>query len=323
MEEPLVVVKSLAYNQERFLRQMLEGIVSQKTNFRFVAVVHDDCSTDGSRKIIEEYASRYPDIIIPMFEEENLWSKQGGGLGAKVNERVERTGARYICFCEGDDYWDAPDKLQMQVDFLESHPDFTMVYSKVRRFDDDKKEFRDIWGGPYTQVEDLLAVNTVPTPGIMVRMSVWKDFLREVSPDSRNWLMGDYPMWLYMAIRGKVHFIDEPLAVYRIQSESACHSKSLRKTLNFRKNFFEISDFISDKFNIRLDKEHSDRRLTEKYESLLVPAFLLRDKDIVEEARSFYTDHPMGMKQKLVLNYPFFGRMLLKWKYRRMGYDIS
>lgn len=323
METPLVVVKCLVYNQERFLRQMLDGIVSQKTDFKFVAIVHDDCSTDGSQDVIAEYASRFPDIIIPMYEEENLWSKPGGVLAAKVNKKVFETGAKYLCLCEGDDYWDASDKLQTQVDYMESHPDGSMVYSSVKRFDDDKQQFRDIWGGPSTKVEELLAVNTVPTPSIMVRMDVWKDFLKEVSPDSRDWLMGDYPIWLYMAIRGKVHFIERPLAVYRIQSESACRSRSLRKTFNFRRNFFEISDFIRNSFNIALTDEQIDRIKCARFRELLVPALILGEKDILEEARKYFSTHPKGIREKLVLTYPFVGRPLLRWKYRNNGFNLN
>lgn len=316
-ETPLVVVKCLVFNQKNFVGQMLEGLVNQKTDFPFVAIVHDDCSTDGTQEVIADYARRYPDIIKPMYEEENLWSKPGGVLAAKVNAEVKATGAKYKCLCEGDDYWDCPDKLQKQVDYMEAHPEYSLVYSKVKRYDEGTKAFRDVWGGDSVEVSDLLASNTVPTPSIMIRMNLWIDFLNDVAPDSHDWLMGDYPMWLYMAIKGKVHFINEPLAVYRIQSESACRSKSLRRTFNFRRNFFEISDFMREKFDVKLNDSQVERIELERLNELLVPAFLLGEKSVVEDGKQFFRTHPMGVKERLVLQFPWIGKPLLMWKYRR------
>lgn len=126
-EEPiLVAIHCLVYNHEPYLRDCFEGFVMQKTNFRFVAIVHEDCSTDGSAAIIREYEKKYPDIIKPIFETENKWSKHDGSLDHIMNDAIAATGAKYIAFCEGDDYWTDPLKLQKQVDFLESHPDYVL-----------------------------------------------------------------------------------------------------------------------------------------------------------------------------------------------------
>lgn len=122
----IVSIQCLVYNHEPYLRQCLDGIVMQKTNFRFEAIVHDDCSTDGSRKIIEEYADKYPEIIKPIYETENQYSKNDGSLRKIVNARL--TG-KYIALCEGDDYWIDPLKLQKEVDYLESHLDVGMCFT--------------------------------------------------------------------------------------------------------------------------------------------------------------------------------------------------
>ena len=84
-QDLLVSIKCLVYNHEVYLRQCLEGFVMQKTNFRFEAIVHDDASTDGSAAIIREYAEKYPDIIKPIYETENLYSKHDGSLSRIVN----------------------------------------------------------------------------------------------------------------------------------------------------------------------------------------------------------------------------------------------
>ena len=123
MDKIQVSIRCFAYNHERFIRQCLDGVVMQKTDFRFEAIVHDDASTDNTAAIIREYAEKYPDIIKPIYETENQYSKHDGSLTRIMNAH---TRGKYVAMCEGDDYWTDPYKLQKQVDFLESHPDYVM-----------------------------------------------------------------------------------------------------------------------------------------------------------------------------------------------------
>ena len=128
-EEPIIVsIRCTAYNQEKFIRETLEGFIMQKTNFRFEAIVHDDASTDNTADIIREYAEKYPDIIKPIYETENQYSKKDGSLLRIMNE------GKYITMCEGDDYWTDPYKLQKQVDFLEAHPDYVLCSHRYQEF---------------------------------------------------------------------------------------------------------------------------------------------------------------------------------------------
>lgn len=136
-ELPLIVtIRCLVYNHEPFLRQCLDGFVMQKTCFRFEAIVHDDASTDGSAAIIREYAEKYPEIIKPIFETENQYSKNDGSIRRIMNAH---THGKYVATCEGDDYWTDPYKLQKQVDFLESHPDYVMCSHRFNQYIEDKK----------------------------------------------------------------------------------------------------------------------------------------------------------------------------------------
>lgn len=131
MNEIQVSIRCFAYNHERFIRQCLDGFVMQKTDFRFEAIVHDDASTDNTAAIIREYAEKYPDIIKPIYETENQYSKHDGSLTRIMNAH---TRGKYIAMCEGDDYWTNPYKLQKQVDFLESHPDYVMCSSRFDKY---------------------------------------------------------------------------------------------------------------------------------------------------------------------------------------------
>ena len=147
--DPLVSIRCLVYNHEPYLRQCLDGFVMQKTTFPFEAIVHDDASTDGSAAIIREYAEKYPDIIKPIFETENQYSKQDGSLGKNIRA-VANPNAKYIATCEGDDYWTDPNKLQLQVDFLESHPDYYMTCHAFKEYYEDTNEFK-----PYPFIKGL------------------------------------------------------------------------------------------------------------------------------------------------------------------------
>ena len=124
-KRPILYIKCLVYNHAPYLRQCLDGIVMQRTNFPFVAIVHDDASTDESASIIREYAKKYPEIIRPIYESENQYSKKNGSL-SMIMDRV-MSEAKFIALCEGDDYWTDPYKLQKQVDFLIQHEDYVLV----------------------------------------------------------------------------------------------------------------------------------------------------------------------------------------------------
>lgn len=131
-QQILVSVSTIVYNHERFLRQCIEGVLNQQTNFAFEYLIHDDCSTDGSADIIREYAAKYLDVIKPVFETENQYSK-GGPWGSAV-WNYPRAKGKYIALCEGDDYWTDPLKLQKQVDFLESHLEYSVCFCDYRNY---------------------------------------------------------------------------------------------------------------------------------------------------------------------------------------------
>ena len=113
----MVSVLCTAYNHEKYLREALDSMVNQETDFAYEILVSDDVSTDSTPDIIREYAARYPDKVRPFLMTENLYSQ-----GRDVYYEVFFPNARgkYTAFCEGDDCWTDPTKLQRQVDFLEA-----------------------------------------------------------------------------------------------------------------------------------------------------------------------------------------------------------
>ena len=262
VEIPLVSIHCLVYNHEPYLRQCLDGFVMQKTSFKFEAIVHDDVSTDGSAAIIREYAEKYPDIIKPIFEKENQYSKRDGSL-----ERIMHDACRgkFIAICEGDDYWIDPEKLQTQVNIMEQSDAIGLCYTRTRYWQEEKKRFIYDWGGPNISFEDLLKVNTVPTLTVLYRADYMSQYLKEIDSDiSKSWKMGDYPVWLWFAYHYKVCFIDKVTSVYRVLNESASHSKNVEKKLGFILSSIDIQEFFADRYGVKAKVDYSKLRVQAK-----------------------------------------------------------
>lgn len=225
--DPLVSIRCLVYNHEPFLRQCLDGFVMQQTTFPFEAIIHDDASTDGSAAIIREYAEKYPDIIKPIYETENQYSKRDGSL-RRIMDAAMHPSAKYIAICEGDDYWIDPLKLQKQVDFLESHKDYMMACCRSMQYsmltDSFVKDQACYEESKTVEVEDVIMLGGafIPTCSIVYRSFVAGDY-----PEyCRQCHVGDWPLQLLCAIRGKVYYFNNAMCVYRIENKNSWTGQS-------------------------------------------------------------------------------------------------
>ena len=255
----MVTIRCLTYNHEPYIRQCLDGFVMQRTNFRFEVIVHDDASTDGTAAIIREYAEKYPNIIKPIIEIENQYSKDDGSLETIMDEH---TYGKYVAFCEGDDYWTHPNKLQMQLDFLEANPDYSMCFTDVRDYDDDhhimhsrqsSKYLKDNLGiengGDKAFFDIMLGKCRIQTLTVMVRASL----LRQKEKDPVQFMMGDTQLWLFMSQKGKIKYIPECTGIYRQHSGSACRNPETNDL--FRLSMFEMRVYYCNKYKYTIPPE--------------------------------------------------------------------
>ena len=228
MEEKTCMVSVLctAYNHGPFIADALEGFVSQQTDFPFEVLVNDDCSTDDTAAIIRRYAEKYPHIIRPFLQEKNLYSQ-----GINIYDHVFYPAARgrYLALCEGDDFWTDPQKLQRQGDFLEANPDYSACVHNTRiLFCDGSAPERDyvpVQGDrdiPFSQVIRGMGVS-YHTSSILAR----REFLVE-SPDFKavatSYGFSDYPVGIWLSMKGKVRFLERPMSVYRVASNAGSWS---------------------------------------------------------------------------------------------------
>lgn len=319
--EPLVSISCLTFNHASYIRNTLDGFLMQNTSFPFEVLIHDDCSFDGTSDIIKEYEERHPDIIFPIFEEENQYSK-GLPIGTMI-WNLPRARGKYIALCEGDDYWTDPLKLQKQVDFLEAYPEYGMCYTKVERLNQITSQIIDIWGGPNETFESLYVKNTIPTLTVLLRRSVYSDYICQVNPTNRYWKMGDYPLWLYIAAESKIKFLDEVTGVYRVLHESASHSKSIEKTFSFRNNFYKIGEDMVSLVDYPISSECEIKHKREKYFHVLPLAVLLKDDMTIKEAEVFFRSNKKSFREYFLLNWKGLMRIVLKLRYGRRGYKMS
>ena len=263
----------------------------KKTN-----IVHDDASTDGTAEIIKEYAEKYPDIIKPIFETENQYSKHDGSIARIMNEH---THGKYIAICEGDDYWIDPLKLQKQVEFLENHPSYGLIYSRVSCFSQVEDKIVRTFGEKRTSLKNLLVEgNAVPTLSVLFRKDLFLEYFKNVRPDKRKWKMGDYPIWLWISHKASVKFQDEVTGVYRILEESASHTSSIEKRKDFICNERDIKMFFVHQFN--LDKNY-EAKINEHYIISLYKAIEEYQGDVASIRQEISKLHSCSLKVFIVV----------------------
>ncbi|MCR5136740.1 MAG: glycosyltransferase [Oscillospiraceae bacterium] len=225
-----VSVLCATYNHEEYLAQTLESFVSQKTDFPFEILVNEDASTDGTREILRRFAEKYPELIRPFYQDENLYSRR-----INLYDRVlfPEVRGEYIAVCEGDDYWCDEEKLQRQVSFLDAHPDYSAcVHNSIGRFSDGSEDRvlfaqdgdRDI---PFEQVVQGMS-HAFHTSSILAR----KEFILN-PPDYRfvAYAHGftDYAIGVRLCLEGKVRFLDRCMSVYRIGSNPSAWSNGVNR----------------------------------------------------------------------------------------------
>ena len=260
---PLLAIKCLVYNHEPYLRQCLDGFVMQQTNFPFIAIVHDDASTDNSAAIIREYEEKYPDIIKTIYETENQYSKSDGSLTRIMNKAIDELGCKYVAVCEGDDYWTDPQKLQKQVDFLEAHEDFSVCCHNVNMWDESTHTMTMNYATPNAPEEasvvELAKANYIINLSVMYRYN--PQVYTNPFPDT---YAGDYPMHLRHAEYGKIKYFPQVMGVYRAGSGvwstlSAAEmlQKEIQMVIELQKYYKDRNDIFESlcfQLNLRLSQ---------------------------------------------------------------------
>ncbi len=275
MSEIGVSIICNAYNHELYIREALESFIMQKTTFPFEVLVHDDASTDNTAAIIREYEEKYPDIIKPIYQNENQHSQ---GIKIILTYQLIRAKGKYIAFCEGDDYWTDPYKLQKQFDIMEKNSQYSICLHKVKKVKGATKKivgnFPDFDLPNVMTSEDIVKLYVEKGHSFqLTSYFVLKNNLVEYYEKDLKFKavakIGDAPMLLYFSTLGDAYIINDVLTCYRTQSGGNWTQKidnNPKKGLEHRCNmywmFFEFNKYTNYKYDDLLQMRlTSDRKL--------------------------------------------------------------
>lgn len=256
--EVMVSVACITYNHEPYIREAIEGFLTQRTTFRVEVFIHDDASTDSTADIVREYQRRDPHIIRSICQTENQYS-QGNRPSLIVKEHL--TG-KYLAICEGDDYWSDPLKLQKQVLFLEENAEYGLVHSDcdkylqrsgtwVRNANRDSENHIEP-SGPKELFYKLMSLDyKVRTATVLYR----HDLIRNKQPRKRRFPMGDTPMWLELCHVTRFKYLNEVTAVYRVLPGSLTKSTSRPRYLRFRLAMMEMRIYYCNEFGYAIPED--------------------------------------------------------------------
>ena len=216
-KHPVVSVHMITYNHEPYIRQAIEGVMMQKTDFEFELVIGEDCSQDKTREICFEYQKKYPDRIRVLWWHENVSKLGGNGRRNRAHCRGE-----FIAFCEGDDYWNDPYKIITQVNLFESHPDVHFIVHKTGNYDIKGNRLGFIprskmESGIYRRedvVPSLIETYLFHTTSYMFKTEEYKKYCENLPLFAKEMSVGDYALQLYFSNLGNIIFLNKEMSAH-------------------------------------------------------------------------------------------------------------
>ena len=270
-----VCCRCFTFNQAKYITDAMNGFTMQQTSFPFVCTIVDDASTDGEQEVIRKYVednfdfsegsvashkeTDYANITYAqhktnkncyfavLYLKENHYSQRKPKMGYLSEWRDM---CEYEAICEGDDYWIVPNKLEKQVDYLEENPDYGMCGSRVYHLTELTQKIRRAKGSYRNNDFNSVLIGGgigTATCTVMYRLKLLKGYRDFVG--SQKWLMGDFPLWLYLLRDSKIHIFDEAMGVYRILQESASHFKSYEKAKAFQDSVRSVQIYFAHAYD--------------------------------------------------------------------------
>jgi len=277
--EVLVSIVCVTYNQENYIEDCLKGFLAQNKNFRFKIIISDDASADKTAQIIKNYALKYPSIIKPIFRKSNI------GMARNFYQAMSLIKSKYIAFCDGDDYWTDPHKLQLQVDFLEKNQDYGLVYTNIDLYEENTKLFyRKVFENPRkiklyrsNNFDDHLIFRNYIAPLTWVfRNNLFQKYVDKSITTEPSFMVA-----LEFFYNSKIKYMDRVTGVYRMVSGSASHPINKDLAYKRRKNLFYIQIYYINKYKV--NKKTQNRIYGSAFVRLLPYAIFFGDKKTIKD----------------------------------------
>lgn len=304
MKDICVSIICNAYNHEKYIKDALDGFIMQKTSFPFEVLIHDDASTDNTANIIREYEKKHPDIIKPVYETENQYSK-GMGLVGKI--QIARAQGKYIAICEGDDYWIDPLKLQKQYDLLEAHPEINICATAAYAIEANtqKKLYKIAPVNCKTIIgtEDIIlgGGGYVATASLMYRSSI-----NNKIPKYRAYLKLDYTLQIQGSIPNGMIYLNETTVVYRLLSDNSWTKRqknNIDRQINTITKIINMLNILNRDTNLKYNDVISNVILEKEFNKLI----LTNDYSLIksEKYRNLYDNLSVKKKTKIKIKHYF------------------
>lgn len=257
MNRCAVTVVLLTYNHVKYVAQALDSVLCQKTNFDYQILIGDDCSGDGTREILKDYAKKYKEKIHLILRKQNI------GATNNVKDLIARANGKYIAFLETDDYWCCEDKLQKQYDFMESHPEYSGCGHQCNVVNENgelipEKNNRDDHNYWYfsKSVYDIHDFELAKAPGQLASLfcrNYWLQDKRDLQIISyAHYLISDKTILMLLLSKGNIFFMDEILHCYRlVENKGNNNFKSMARSKNLRYEEYKYFCIIEEFANAR------------------------------------------------------------------------
>ncbi len=327
-DKPLVSAGILCYNQAQYIRQTVDCVLAQRTRYPFEIVIGDDGSTDGSREILEDYERRFPGKVRLLPRAPNK------GVLMNYADTVSYCRGKYIAFCSGDDYWHNPNKLELEVDFLEKNPDYGLVHGDADYF--------------YEKENILLKNRNTKEQGLIKDGHVFNELLRgdfEISAltvccrkvlvdqyvnfqalKKEGFTYEDYPTWLSLALHTKFKYFPDSFATYRIVPNTISRPNEIGKKLAFVQEKARIRRYFS--LQAGLSNDFQSVIEVRMHQEIFELGYVFREQQLVRKAFQYlHSRGKVGWKirlKKTLVEWPFLYRLFcsvgryLKGKKRRL-----
>ena len=256
---PLVSICTITYNHKKYIVEALDSFLMQETDFPFEIIVDDDCSTDGAADVIKIYMEKFPHIIKANLREKNI------GMISNFIGNQKRAKGKYLALCEGDDYWTDPLKLQKQVDFLESHEEYSMIFhnAELQHYTENGitiKPFNPEEVSRDYTANEIFRTWSVPTASVLTRNKEQYRYLE----DNPWFPVDDGPFMIKCASLGKLYYMAEQMSVYR-RVPTGFMDSGITHTVEFRLTFIKYLKTLYNDFSNLLNKEMMDRKISLQY----------------------------------------------------------
>lgn len=254
----LLKVFMVTYNHEAFIREAVESVMMQRTDFPVLLVIGEDKSTDNTRALVQELAAEYPDRIRPILHETNLGAAR---TGLDVWAECLRESS-YVAILEGDDFWTDPLKLQKQVDVLRADPSVSMCFHDAwnQAPDGTRTEYVRAWLGDRPEKErfgldEVITENFVPTVSICLRNTPDLRLLERL----KDHPLMDHTINIVLAGLGELAYIDQPMGVRRQHAGGLISMRSRQHKIDFNLDLLpHLNELTKGRYAVRLARRRKE-----------------------------------------------------------------